>query len=558
MMKKIKYLSLSILIVASILLFSNFKPGDKLFEISKNIEIFCALFREVNANYVDEIDPNKAMKTGIEAMLADLDPYTNYYSEDLIEDARFMQTGKYGGIGAVIKKEENKEEIIVVQPYENSPAEKAGLVAGDVILKINGKAVGNRSIADITTILKGEPSTEIILNVRKLINDAVTDVKIIREDIKINAVPFHGMVSQNTGYIKLTSFTQGCSQEVKNALTDLKKNPEFNTLIFDLRSNGGGLLHEAVDIVNIFESKGVEVVYTKGRSEDITSFKTQNNITDGKIPVIVLINSMSASASEIVSGCVQDLDRGIVLGQRSYGKGLVQNTKPLPYNTQVKITTSKYYIPSGRCIQAKDYSNRNADGSVGTVPDSLKKAFKTKNGRVVYDGGGIEPDIKLKPLEAIPIITSLLGNDILFKYANIYYKNNIDKNVDAKTFELNNTEFEAFVVYANKLDFKYKTETEKLIDELEKVAKEEHYHETLSNDIQQLKSKLHGDKKIDLIKNKKIINKLISSEIVLRFLGEKGQIQNSFLFDEEVKKAVNILSNAILYQEILSGKYKEK
>ena len=545
------------LITASGFLFYNFKSNDRFFEIAKNIEMFCAVFKEVNTNYVDEVDPNKMMKKGIDAMLKDLDPYTVYYSEDQIEDARFMQTGKYAGIGATVKN--IGEYIAIEEPYENSPAEKAGLQAGDIIIEIDGKSVKNRSVNDVSTFLRGQAGSSVKLLVKLQSTGSTIEKVIVREEIKLKSVPYSGMVSDNVGYIHLTSFTQNCSKEVKDALMELKKNPKFQYLVLDLRDNGGGLLNEAVEIVNTFVDKGQEVVYTKGRlSDDNHSYKAQSTPLDTKIPIVVLVNSMSASASEIVSGCIQDLDRGVIIGERSYGKGLVQNTKPIAYNTQVKITTAKYYIPSGRCIQAKDYSHRREDGSVESVPDSLIKPFKTKNGRTVYDGGGILPDIYLDPLEMTPILKVIAEKDYIFQFAGAYIQKHPTTTSKASTFQLTDADYQEFIEFMNTKNSEYETESEEVLDALKETSQREHYYAAIEQEFLNLKKKLDMDKKGDLQKAKSLLIPVLTTELAGRYFGAKGRTENAFLHDIELKKAIETLNNASLYQDVLTGKYVEK
>ncbi|HOY50075.1 MAG TPA: S41 family peptidase, partial [Flavobacteriales bacterium] len=411
------------LIIATVLVatvsFVSFSFKDDYFEISKNLDIFATLFREVNLYYVDEIQPGQMMKTGIDAMLESLDPYTNYIPEDDIEDARFMTTGQYGGIGALIR---TKDDFIVVsEPYEDAPAAKADLRAGDVILEIEGRSTKGKTSSDVVKVLKGQPNTPVKLLIKREGEEKPLEKTIVREEIKVNNVPYYGMVDDKIGYIKLTGFTQDAGREVKDALLKLKENDKLEGVVLDLRGNPGGLLREAINIVNVFVDKNLDIVSTKGKVKDWDkTYKSLNSPVDLNIPLAVLVNRSSASASEIVSGSIQDLDRGVIVGQRSFGKGLVQTSRPLSYNTQLKITTSKYYIPSGRCIQAKDYSHRNEDGSVGTVPDSMIKEFTTRAGRKVYDGGGVIPDVSMPVKEYTPISRSVMSNNIIFDFATQY------------------------------------------------------------------------------------------------------------------------------------------
>ena len=374
--------------------------NDRYFEIVKNLDIFATMYKEVNAYYVDEINPSKLMRTGIEAMLRSLDPYTNYIPEDDIEDYRTSTTGEYGGIGAVVDKKNGVSTIVL--PYEGYPADRAGLKAGDQILAINGVLLEGKKSNEISQLLKGQSKSDLTLTIKRFGKEDTFDVSLTREKITIDNVPYFGMVTEDIGYLKLTDFTTEAGKEVKNAVNELKEDGATK-IILDLRGNPGGLLEEAVNVSNVFVGKGLEVVTTRGKLKNWTkTYQTLNDATDEEIPLAVLISNGSASASEIVAGVVQDYDRGVLVGQRSFGKGLVQQTRPLAYNSQIKVTTAKYYIPSGRCIQAIDYSLRNPDGSVGKIPDSLKSEFKTKSGRVVYDGGGVNADIPVPEKEYAP------------------------------------------------------------------------------------------------------------------------------------------------------------
>ena len=390
MLKKIK--TIFILISLVTITFSSLSFTDSYFEISKHLDIFTTLYKELNTFYVDETDPGKLMKEGIDNMLKSLDPYTTYIPESEIEDFKFMTTGQYGGIGAIITKRKNY--VYISEPYEGYPAQKAGLMAGDKILEINGKSAEGKTTEEVSKILKGQPNTNVSLKIERSSLTSPFDVTFKREKVSVKSVSYAGFLGDEIGYVKLRSFTRGCSNDLKNAIQKLKGEKKLKGLILDLRNNPGGLLNESVDMVNLFVPKGEEVVKTKGKikSWEKTYF-AKNQPLDTDVPLVVLINSASASASEIVSGAIQDLDRGVVIGQRSFGKGLVQQTRKLSYNAQLKLTVAKYYIPSGRCIQSVNYNNRNDDGSIGKVPDSLKTEFRTRNGRKVYDGGGIEPDI---------------------------------------------------------------------------------------------------------------------------------------------------------------------
>jgi carboxyl-terminal processing protease len=548
------------LIIATVLVacvsFVSLSFKDDYFEISKNLDIFATLFREVNLYYVDEIQPGQMMKTGIDAMLESLDPYTNYIPEDDIEDARFMTTGQYGGIGALIR---TKDDFIVVsEPYEDAPAAKADLRAGDVILEIEGRSTKGKTSSDVVKVLKGQPNTPVKLLIKRDGEEKPLEKTIVREEIKVNNVPYYGMVDDKIGYIKITGFTQDAGREVKDALLKLKENDKLEGVVLDLRGNPGGLLREAINIVNVFVDKNLDIVSTKGKVKDWDkTYKSLNSPVDLNIPLAVLVNRSSASASEIVSGSIQDLDRGVIVGQRSFGKGLVQTSRPLSYNTQLKITTSKYYIPSGRCIQAKDYSHRNEDGSVGTVPDSMIKEFTTRTGRKVYDGGGVIPDVSLPVKEYTPISRSVMSNNIIFDFATQYRLKHPEIK-SAREFKVTPELFSEFSTYISTKEYSYKTESEEMLEEWQKVAEREKYFDAAKSEFEALKQKIDHDKKADIEKSKDQLSELIADEIASRYYFQRGRIESSFDYDIELKKAVDILKDKAFYKDVLSGKYVEE
>ncbi|HET6225672.1 MAG TPA: S41 family peptidase [Bacteroidia bacterium] len=523
---------------------------DNYFEVSKNLDIFATLFRELNIYYVDETNPGDLMKKGIDDMLESLDPYTNYIPESEIEDYRYMTTGQYGGIGALIRQQ--GEYVVVSEPYEGFPAQKADLRAGDRIIKINDIDTKGKKTEDISKFLKGQASTTIKLLIEREGEKKPLEKVISREEIKIKSVSYSGMITKNIGYIKLTGFTENAANEVKDALIELKKNPDLKSIVFDLRGNPGGLLKEAVDIVNIFVEKGTDVVSTRGKVKDWDKVHKALNVpVDLNIPIAVLVDRGSASASEIVSGSLQDLDRGVVVGQRSYGKGLVQQTRPLSYNAQLKITVAKYYTPSGRCIQALDYSHRNEDGSVAKVPDSLITAFKTKNGRIVYDGGGVAPDVKVETQKYSAIVASLVTKNLIFDYAT-KYRNAHPTIIAAKDFKLTDKEYDEFVEYLNGKDYDYTTKTEKTIEELKADAKDDKNFEAISADIEALKSKIIHNKKEDLIKYSAEIKQFLEEEIASRYYFQNGRLEASFKDDKELKESIALLNDQELYKKILT------
>jgi carboxyl-terminal processing protease len=545
---KLKLISIFVVLI-SIAGFTSI--DDENFQIIKNLDIYTTLFRELNLYYVDEIDPADLIKTSIGDMLESLDPYTVYIPESKIEDYKFMTTGQYGGIGAMIRT--SGDYVIITEPYEGFPAYKAGLRAGDKIIKINGKLVKGKNSQEISELLKGDPKTEIKLSVKRYNQDKIVDIPVIREKIKIKSVPYSGMLNDSIGYIRLSSFTQGCSKEIKKAYNNLKKEYNLKGLVFDLRGNPGGLLMEAVATANIFIPKGQEVVSTKGKVKQWNrTYKATSDPVNTQIPLAVLVNSGSASASEIVSGVIQDLDRGIIIGTRTFGKGLVQTTRDLSYNSKLKLTTAKYYIPSGRCIQALDYSHRNKDGSVGRVPDSLITEFKTKDGRKVYDGGGIMPDIEVKPAIMSKISISLYTKNLIFDYAT-YFRYNHDTIPSPEVFEITDDIYTDFTNFLKDKKFDYVLESEKKLDALEKAVKKDKYDDVIKNDIDELRKKLAHDKNKDLIKFKSEIEELLRDEIVSRYYFQTGRAISALKTDSTIFKAIDILQDTTTYSTILKN-----
>ncbi|MFI5220787.1 MAG: S41 family peptidase [Bacteroidia bacterium] len=548
-LKKLRwYHFLMVLLVFGGFSFSAFNATTNYFEVAKNLDIFASVFREVNTYYVDEVDAGKLMKKGIDEMLNSLDPYTNFISEAEVEDFRFQMTGQYGGIGALIGSK--GDEIVVTEPYEGYAAQKEDIRAGDIITEIDGKTLKGKHSNDISKLLKGQAGTKVKIKIRREGDGEITKT-LTREEIHIKNVPYYGMINKNTGYIKLQSFTSDAGKEVKEALVALKREPEINSVILDVRGNPGGLLHEAVNIVNVFVQQSQEVVSTKGKVKEWDKiYRTLNPVVDAGIPMAVLTNRSSASASEIVSGSIQDLDRGVVIGTRTFGKGLVQSTRPLNYNTQVKITTAKYYTPSGRCIQALDYSHRNEDGSVGTVADSLKKAFKTKNGRKVFDGGGVDPDIMVTHKANSKIIESLLSKQLIFDYAT-YFRVKHEKIAPAKEFHLADADFEDFKKFITGKDYDYMTASEKLLDDFKKKAEDEKYFSAVKEQYDALKHNLQHDKSADIEKNKKEILALLEEEIAKRYFYQKGHFEASFNNDEDILEALSLFADKSRYDNIL-------
>ena len=547
MKKKFKLLILAFTLVFTSLISVGFT--DNYFEIAKNLDIFTTLYKELNTFYVDETDPGKLMKEGIDNMLESLDPYTDYIPESDIEDFRFMTTGQYGGIGAIITKRE--DYVYVSEPYEGFPAQKAGLMAGDKILEINGKTARNKTTDDVSKVLKGQPNTSVTLLIERKNLKKPFEVTFDREKVSVKSVPYFDYVEDGIGYLKLRSFTRDCSKDIKRAIDKLKSEGELKGLIIDLRSNPGGLLNESVNIVNLFVDKGEEIVSTKGKIKSWEkSYIANNKPLDTNLPLVVLINSSSASASEIVSGAIQDLDRGVIIGQRSYGKGLVQQTRKLSYNSQLKLTVAKYYIPSGRCIQALDYSNRNEDGSVGKVPDSLMTAFETKNGREVFDGGGINPDIITEIGAVSNIVISLFKERLFFDYATDF---RFDNDTISENFIFSDEAYKNFEDYLSDKEYNYKTKTEQALEKVKQKAVEEGYFEALSQDYENLFTKLEANKEDDLLTHKQDLKEILAGEISSRYFYQKGRIKSSLNFDSELKKAIEVLQNEDLYNDILAN-----
>ncbi len=529
--------------------------ADDYFEISRNLDIFATLFRELNIYYVDEVKPGELMKDGIDAMLESLDPYTNYIPESEVEDYRFMTTGQYGGIGALIGQK--GDYVVVTDPYEGYPAHKADLRAGDVILEIDGKSVKGKKYDEISKILKGQPKTPVKILIKREGESGNIEKEVIRDEIKISSVPYTGMLDNEIGYIRLTGFTDNAGGEVKDALLELKNKHNAKSLILDLRGNPGGLLNEAVNITNLFVDRGVEVVTTKGKVKEWDkTYRALNAPVDTQMPLVVLVNSGSASASEIVSGSIQDLDRGIVIGQRTFGKGLVQTTRPLSFNSQLKVTTAKYYIPSGRCIQALDYTHRNEDGSVGKIPDSLVSLFKTRSGRVVADGGGVMPDFATDPQYLTNIAQSLLSKQLIFDYATLY-RSKKPSIASAKEFRLTDNEFNEFVAWLGDKEYDYVTKSEKSLEELKETAIREKYYDGLKDQFEALRKSMMHDKQEDLQKNKTEIIELLEDEIVSRYYYQKGRVEGSFDNDPEILKGMEALRNKKVFDEIMNRSYDQ-
>ena len=537
----------------------SFKGDDRNFKIAKNLDLFNSIFKEIDMFYVDTVDVEKMIQNGVNGMLALTDPYTEYYPEEEVSSLKEMITGKYGGIGAAIRYYEANDRIVVVEPTEGMPAAEAGVKAGDIILEVGGKQMLRNGMkpqefsSKVSEALRGEPGTSFVLKVlRPMQNDSTEmEFKITRKNIRTNPVPYYGMVRDSIGYIALQGFTDNCSKDFKKAFIELKQKGA-KSLIIDLRDNGGGSLSEAVDIVGLFVPKGQEVVYTKGKIRQAeNSFKTRFEPVDTEIPLVVLVNGASASASEILSGSLQDLDRAVIVGSRTYGKGLVQTTRPLPYNGTLKVTTSKYYIPSGRCIQAIDYSKKNADGSVARTPDSLTNVFHTAIGREVRDGGGIRPDIEVKEQKFPNIIFYLMNEDIIFDYATRYCWIH-QAPASVADFKLTDEDYEAFKTLVKSRDFTYDRQSEKMLKSLKEMAEFEGYMEGAKEEFAALEKKLNHNLDRDLETFKKQISEYLSQEIITRYFYQRGAAMERLKDDDDLESAVKVLRDKAEYSKILS------
>jgi carboxyl-terminal processing protease len=545
-----------LLLPAFILVFSTVTVGqsENNFEISKNLDIYATLLRELDKNYADQINPGELTEIAIEAMLETLDPFTVYIPEANAEDYKLMTTGQYGGIGALIHK--SGSYVVISEPYEGFPAQKAGLKAGDRILEINGKSMEDKDSDEVSEILKGQPGVELELFVERIGISEPFLVKVIREEIKIPNIPYYGILHGGIGYIKLTNFTQNAGNEVKKAFTELKANNELKGIIIDLRGNGGGLLNEAVNICNIFVDKDQLIVSTKGK----IATKNQDHMTravplDKDIPLAVLVDKGSASASEIVAGAIQDLDRGVIIGQRTYGKGLVQNVIPLTYNSQVKITVAKYYIPSGRCIQAIDYFHKDENGQSEKIPDSLIAEFKTKNGRSVFDGGGIAPDVSIDPMKLGKITQTLITKYLLFDYANFFASQHVSI-APPEEFIITDEIYNDLVAFLKDKNYDYQTASEEALEKLKSNAKKENYFDAIEGEYNTLKTKILHDKSEDLITYKDEIKLILKDEIIARYYFQRGRIVTSLNDDPEIAKAIEVLQGTDMYLAILDGSIK--
>ncbi|MBO4488059.1 MAG: S41 family peptidase [Bacteroidales bacterium] len=521
------------------------------FDIAKNVDIFVSILKELNDKYADEISPGKLTETAIDAMLASLDPYTVYYKESEIEDVRMMTTGQYGGVGALIQQK--GKDVVISEPYENTPSQKAGLRAGDIVKKVNGQSLEGKNSEDVSAAMKGQPGSTMTIEVFRPTENKTLTFTIVREEIKMPNIPYSGMIGDEVGYIKLDQFTDKAGEEVRSAFLQLKKEG-MRYLILDLRNNGGGLLHEAVNIMNIFVDQNVQIVETKGKIPEMQRVhKTSMPVTDKEIPVVVLVNEHSASASEIVAGAFQDLDRGVIVGKKTFGKGLVQNVLPLDFNTSMKITVAKYYIPSGRCVQNIEYFEKDTTQGAYKIPDSLAVAFKTKHGRTVYDKGGVEPDVLTEDTILSDVLYALVVNNLIFDYANQYHATH-PTIPPADQFKVDDAIYADFLNFLKDKEFTYETDMEKALELFKKDAEEVKGFSKIKKEYEALKAKLEEDKSRDLETYKEEIKEYLSTEIVVRYYYQKGRYQNMLGFDPEVSTAKGILLDQQRYQKILSPK----
>ena len=543
-----RYIALSLLLLTAVL---SYAQEDRAFEISKNLEVFGNVYKNIHLNYVDDIDPGKTIKVAIDAMLASLDPYTNYYPESDMEDVKLQMLGQYGGVGSLIHS--NNGKIYIAEPYKGLPADQAGLKAGDRIVAVGGESVDGKTTADVSAAMRGQAGTALTLTLER--DGQQFDCTLTRREIQLPNVPYSGLVDDRFGYIKLNEFTQKAGSHVREAFLQLKsQKPDMEGLILDLRGNGGGLLSEAVDIVNIFVEKGTLVVETKGKEVSRnTRSLTSRTADDTHIPLVVLIDGYSASASEIVSGSLQDLDRAVIMGSRSFGKGLVQNILPMPYNNQLKVTVSKYYIPSGRCIQAIDYTHRDENGRATKIPDSLKVAFSTRNGRTVYDGFGIEPDVEVETEYMSSVAVELTRRFLVFDFVTDFVRHH-EHIASPSLFTVSDSLYNAFVDYLKDKDYAYTSFTERALKELSEVAAEEHCLDPIETQIKQIEQLLTEERKNDLWKYRDEISELLLTEILTRYYYHAGGIEGSLRFDKDVREAVQLLSDKGRYTTILSGK----
>ncbi len=518
------------------------------FQLARNMDIFFSMIREISLFYVDDTEPEKLIENGIAGVLRGLDPYTAYIPESEKDNYATMTTGRYGGIGALIRQ--IGDYVMIIEPYENFPAQKSGLRSGDIIIAIDGKSTKGFLVNEISELLKGQPQSTISITIQRNGEPDPIIKEITREEVKIDNVAWYGTVADQIGYIQFNGFTENAHQEVRDALKDLKRKHGIESVILDVRGNPGGLLMEAVNVTNLFVEKGQDIVSTRGKLKQWDhTYRARNNPLDADIPVVILVGRSSASAAEIVAGALQDLDRGVVLGQRTFGKGLIQTTRQLSYNAQLKITTAKYYTPSGRCIQSMDFSN---DTGIAYIPDSLINEFRTQGGRIVYDGGGIMPDVAIEEERPGPVVINLYTRNHIFNYATIYAALNPEI-PPVSSFKISDDEYRHFLDFLEKEKFDYQTQTETSLKELINTARQEQYYDLSSDVFKELEERIRHDKKNDLETYKDDIKALLREEIASRYYYQKGRIEASLTGDPYLEKAIEILNNRTIYNSILEG-----
>ncbi|MDM8335827.1 S41 family peptidase [Mediterranea massiliensis] len=548
---------LVLMVLGGIVFWSFQSAEERNFRVAKNLDIFNSIVKELDMFYVDTLDPDKTIRNGIDAMLYSLDPYTEYFPEDDQSELEQMLKGSYGGIGSVITWNEKLKRSMIAEPYEHMPAAEVGLKAGDVLMEIDGKDLMGKNNQEVSEMLRGQVGTSFKLTVQRPGTKKPLEFDIVRRSIQLPFIPYYGKLEHQIGYINLSTFSGNPSKEFKQAFLDLKKQG-ITSLVIDLRNNGGGLLDESIEIANSFVPRGKTLVTTKGRiAQASNTYKTLREPLDLDIPLVVLVNGGTASSSEILAGSLQDLDRAVIIGTRTFGKGLVQTTRPLPYGATMKLTTSKYYIPSGRCVQAIDYKHRNEDGSVGRIPDSLTTVFHTAAGREVRDGGGVTPDITVEPEKLPNILFYLVNDNLVFDYATQYCLKH-PTIPEPEKFEVTDADYAEFKEQVKKADFKYDQQTEKILKNLKEMAEFEGYLEDASEEFKALEGKLQHNLDRDLDYFSRQIKEMIAQEIVKRYYYQRGSIIQQLKEDKDLKEAVKVLTDAERYKSLLSAPVKEE
>lgn len=552
-----RWMFLVLVVLGGIVFWSFQSAEERNFRVAKNLDIFNSIVKELDMFYVDTLDPDKTIRNGIDAMLYSLDPYTEYFPEDDQSELEQMLKGSYGGIGSVITWNEKLKRSMIAEPYEHMPAAEVGLKAGDVLMEIDGKDLMGKNNQEVSEMLRGQVGTSFKLTVQRPGTKKPLEFDIVRRSIQLPFIPYYGKLEHQIGYINLSTFSGNPSKEFKQAFLDLKKQG-ITSLVIDLRNNGGGLLDESIEIANFFVPRGKTLVTTKGRiAQASNTYKTLREPLDLDIPLVVLVNGGTASSSEILAGSLQDLDRAVIIGTRTFGKGLVQTTRPLPYGATMKLTTSKYYIPSGRCVQAIDYKHRNEDGSVGRIPDSLTTVFHTAAGREVRDGGGVTPDITVEPEKLPNILFYLVNDNLVFDYATQYCLKH-PTIPEPEKFEVTDADYAEFKEQVKKADFKYDQQTEKILKNLKEMAEFEGYLEDASEEFKALEGKLQHNLDRDLDYFSRQIKEMIAQEIVKRYYYQRGSIIQQLKEDKDLKEAMKVLTDAERYKSLLSAPVKEE